>query len=505
MAGNGARVAEMPIVPVIAASDATGHGHAQGLKRALRLRDVALLYIAASLSVRWVATAAAAGPGSLIVWFFGLLGFFLPLAGCVMELSSRYPQEGGLYIWAREAFGDFTGFLTAWTYWMSNLPYFASILYFGAGAALFAAGERGHRLAASSAYFMTFAVVWLAVITLVNIVGLNAGKWLNNIGSSGAWLSVLVLVVLAGFAAVRFGVATRFTWAGMAPHLGLKDAIFWSTIFFAFSGAETGSFMAEEIQQPRKTIPRALLVAGLVLAAGYVAGTGALLVALPPGQVSGVDGFMHGAAVLCGRLGVPWLGVVMAGLLALSSIGGAASYLSSTSRLPFVAGIDLYLPPVFGRVHRKFGTPWVAIGVYGLAGMVVGALGQAGTSVRGAYDVMVSMTIITTFLPFLPLFAAMARVQSRPVGAEVMRVPGGRPVAAILAVVGFVSTAGTIVLSAIPADEEPNKPLALAKVLVSTLVLVGAGVVVFWIAQRKRKALLAAEAGSVQTGSAAKG
>ena len=371
-------MADMPVVAPIAAPDAE-HGHAQGLKRALRLRDVALLYIAASLSVRWVATAAAAGPGSLIVWFFGLLGFFVPLAACVMELSSRYPQEGGLYIWAREAFGDAAGFLTAWMYWMSNLPYFPSILYFGAGAALFGAGEWGHRLAASPMYFMTFAVVWLAIITVVNIVGLEQGKWLNNIGSSGAWLSVLVLVVLGAVAAARFGVATKFSWAAMAPHLSLKDAIFWSTIFFAFSGAETGSFMAEEIREPRKTIPRALLVAGLVLAVGYVAGTAALLVALPAGQVSGVDGFMHGAAVLCGRLGVPWLGVVMAGLLALSAIGGAASYLSATSRLPFVAGIDLYLPPVFGRVHRKFGTPWVAIGVYGLGGRRERACGARTT------------------------------------------------------------------------------------------------------------------------------
>ena len=94
-------------------TDAAGHGHAQGLKRTLRLRDVALLYIATTLSVRWVATAAAAGPSALVVWFFALVGFFVPLAASVMELSSRYPQEGGLYIWAREAFGDFAGFLSA--------------------------------------------------------------------------------------------------------------------------------------------------------------------------------------------------------------------------------------------------------------------------------------------------------------------------------------------------------------------------------------------------------
>ena len=484
-------MAEAPVTPEVAVVDAAGHGHAQGLKRTLRLRDVALLYIATTLSVRWVATAAAAGPSALVVWIFALVGFFIPLAASVMELSSRYPQEGGLYIWAREAFGDCAGFLSAWTYWMSNLPYFAAILYFGAGAALFAAGERGHRLAATPWYFMTFAVAWLAVITAVNVVGLNAGKWLNNIGSTGMWLSMVVLVLLAAVAAGRFGVATHFSAAALAPHLTVKNAAFWATIFGAFSGCETGSFMGEEIEEPRKTIPRALLVSGVALGLAYVLGTLALLVTLPPGQISEVDGFMQGTALLCGKLGLPWLGMVVAGLLVLGAIGGAAAYLSSTSRLPFVAGIDLYLPPVFARVHPRFRTPWVAIVVYGLAGMLMAALGQAGTSVRGAYDVMVSMTIITTCLPFLPLFAAMIRVQSRPAGPEVMRVPGKRPVAVTLGVMGFVTTTGTIVLSVFPAQEEPHKAMAVAKVLVLTALLVGAGAAVFAVGQRKRKRLLA--------------
>jgi amino acid transporter len=122
--------------------------------------------------------------------------------------------------------------------------------------------------------------------------------------------------------------------------------------------------------------------------------------------------------------------------------------------------------------------------------MVVAALGQAGTTVRGAYDVLVSMGIITYFIPYLFLFAAMAVLQRRPAGPDVQRVPGGRRVAVGLATLGFVSTAMTIVLSVIPGDEEPNKPLAVAKVLVSTVVLVGAGVAVFAIARRKRRKLL---------------
>jgi drug/metabolite transporter (DMT)-like permease len=122
--------------------------------------------------------------------------------------------------------------------------------------------------------------------------------------------------------------------------------------------------------------------------------------------------------------------------------------------------------------------------------MLMAALGQAGTSVRGAYDVMVSMTIITTFLPFLVLFAAMVRVQSRPVGPEVMRVPGRRPAALTLAAAGFVTTAVTIVLSVFPAEEETHKGVAVAKVLVATAVLVGGGVAVFAIGRKKRRKLL---------------
>jgi amino acid transporter len=463
---------------------------AQSLKRALRFRDLAAFYIVSGLSVRWIATAAAAGPSSLFVWIVALFGFFLPLAGSVFELSSRYPQEGGLYVWAREAFGDFAGFLSAWMYWMSNLPYFAAVLYFGAASALFVTGS-GHggpsaRLAASPLYFMTFAAVWLGIITAVNIVGLGAGKWLNNVGSFGSWLPIVMLIGLAAVAAHRFGSATQFSASALAPRFSMRDALFWSTLFFAFAGVESGSFMGDEIEKPRQTIPRALLFGGAVIAVGYIIGTIALLVALPAQQISGVDGFMRGAAGLCVRLGVPWLGIALALLVALNCIGGAASFLSSTSRLPFVAGIDRYLPPVFGRIHPRFRTPWVAIAVYGFAGILVAILGQAGTTVRGAYDVLVSMSIITYFLPYLVLFAAMARVQRKPASPEAQRVPGGRPVALTLAAVGFLSTAATIVFSVFPAPDDPHKVLSVAKVLASTAVLIVAGIAVFAVARWKK-------------------
>lgn len=460
------------------------------LKRAIGFRDLVLFYIVSGLSVRWVATAAAAGASTLVVWLLALCGFFIPLAASVLELSSRYPAEGGLYVWTREAYGDFSGFIAAWTYLMSNLPYFPAVLYFGAGSVLFAFGARGQHLSADSRFFLIFALGWLGFITLMNIVGVNAGKWLNNVSSLGSILPILLLIVLATISAAHYGSATNFTLHELIPRPSVKNAIFWSTIFFAFGGCEAGSFMGEEIKNPGRVIPRALLTGGSIFAAAYIAGTAALLVAPPSDAVHGVDGFMRGMMSLCTRVNVVWLAVPIALLLGLNAVGGAAAYLSSTSRLPFVAGIDCYFPPVFGHIHPRFKTPWVAIGTYGLAGMVVALLSQAGTSVRGAYDVLVSMSIIAYFIPYLFLFASMIRLQNRPAAPDVFRVRGGRPVAIALAVVGLLSTALTIILSVIPGDDEPNKLLAVAKVLISTAVLIGVGVAIFIVAERKRKRIL---------------
>ena len=178
----------------------------------------------------------------------------------------------------------------------------------------------------------------------------------------------------------------------------------------------------------------------------------------------------------------------MALLVALNAVGGAAANLSSTSRLPFVVGVDHYLPAAFGWIHPRYRTPWVAIAAYGAAGIVFAFLGQAGTSVRGAYDVLVSLAVISLFLPYLMLFAAMIRLQSEPAGPEVRRVPGGKLVAIALASLGLASTSVTIVLSLIPGADEANKPLAVAKVLGGTIVLIGAGVAVFLVERRKARA-----------------
>src|SRR5262245_13231090 len=142
------------------------------LKRTLSFRDLWLFYIATTFSLRWMATAAAAGPSALVIWIIAALGFFLPLVFTVLDLSSRYPEEGGIYEWTKRAFGPFSGFMTGWMYWSSNIPYFPSLLYFTAGNALFVGGPGWQAWSSNSAYFIAASMFGLTLAVVLNAVGL---------------------------------------------------------------------------------------------------------------------------------------------------------------------------------------------------------------------------------------------------------------------------------------------------------------------------------------------
>jgi amino acid transporter len=145
------------------------------LRRVLTFWDLVLYYSVTGFSLRWIATAAAAGPSALVIWIVAALGFFVPLVFTTLELSSRYPEEGGIYVWSKRAFGPFAGFITGWTYWGSNLPYLPGLLYFAAANALFIGGPAWQAWSSNSIYFIVVATVGLAIAVTMNVVGLNVG------------------------------------------------------------------------------------------------------------------------------------------------------------------------------------------------------------------------------------------------------------------------------------------------------------------------------------------
>ena len=381
--------------------------------------------------------------------------------------------------------------VTSLTYWMSNLPYFPAILFFAASSLLYLGGPM-KGLADSPLYFLAFTIVTLALITLMNVVGLNTGKWLNNLGAIGTLIPALILVALGLISFSRFGSATHFTAGAMMPRPGMKNLIFLSTIFFAFGGCESASFMGDEIREPRRVIPRSLFIAGIILAVGYIAGTFSLLVALPAESISGLSGFMTAIDL--------WHDISGCGLWSLpspcSSLSAALARPARTFRrlrgCPLLPGYTVTCPPRSAAFIRASVLRYVALISYGAAGILFGLLGQAGASVRGAYDMLVAMGVITYFIPYLFLFASAVRMQSQPPPPASFRLPGGTRTIVALASIGFLSTACTIVLSLFPAEDDEHPALTLSKVVIMTLVLLIAGVAIYRSSLRRHQPDIAA-------------
>jgi glutamate:GABA antiporter len=457
-------------------------------KKALGFRDLLLFYVVTGISLRWIATAASAGPSSIVIWIGAWLVFYTPLALSVVELSSRYPNEGGIYVWTKLAFGDFAGFITAWCYWSCNLPYFPAVLYFAASNALYMRHDSLGHLEHNPTFYIVFSLVALAAATLMNLVGLDVGTWLHNLGALAMWIPALIIILMGAIAFQRFGSATVFSVHTMIPSTQIKDMIFWSVLIYAITGCETASLMGDEIKNARRAIPWALFVAGVTVAFCYIVGTIGVLLALPAAEVGNLQGLMQAISSTAQK--IHWEAVIplAAFLIMISNVGAAGAYLAAGARLPYVAGIDRFLPPAFGALHPRWKTPWIGLLTQFLFGAIFIFLGQAGTSVKGAYDVLVSMGVITYFIPFLYLFAAMFKLQSQPAGLDVIRVPGGKPVARLVAIVGLLTTTATIAISVLPPPDEPNKPLAVLKIVGLSGLMVLMGVAIFY-RPRIRRAL----------------
>lgn len=464
------------------------------LHRVLGLRDVVLLNIAVVVGMRWLSTAAQLGPGSLVLWALGLMTFFIPLGMAVLELSSRIPGEGGLYLWAKAAFGDAHGFIAGWTYWVSNLVFFPSMLLFGAGVFVYVAGDRWLALAGSASFNGAYCLAALWGATLLNIVGLERAKWLPNIGAVATW-TVTVLVLLSGAVAWHlFGPATQFTPSNMAPDFGsLATFTTLATMALAYAGLELGPIMGGEIREPRNVMPRAILISAICIAAIYMAGTAALLVALPQEQIDIIGGIPQALAAVGARLGFPAFGPLTAALIVLANLGGLGAVLSGTARLPFVVGIDRYLPAPLAALHPKYGTPWVALLVQATITSLVLLAALSGSTIHEAFVVLLDMTVILSLMPLLYIFASLPVLRWRAAGRDdgITLVPGGAAGCWLAAAVGFSTTLFAIVTSAMPPAGSTDEGLFLLKVVGGSALLIAVGWT-FFVRGRRRARLLPA-------------
>jgi amino acid transporter len=340
-----------------------------------------LFNVAAVLGVQWIAASAHVGPTAIPLHISAALLFFIPSARVVTALSRRFPGEDGFPAWTRHAFGEWHGFLCAWSYWISVLLYLPGLLMAGAGMAAYALGPER---ADDRAFVVPLTLGMLWGVAAANLLGLHIGKWLNNAGAS--------LIYLAGLLVLGAGVAVWMRDGSATPlrldlGLGLDRVSFWAQIAFAYVGLELGTVMSGEVRNPERTVPRAVWISAAAVAGAYVAGTVSLLLVAQPEEIHPMTGIVGVAARAGERTGIPWLGGLIAGLLFAGVIGRFSTWAGGAARVP--AGL---------------GTPRTTLLVEAVACTVFVLFTQAGETLRAGWQVLTDMAILSTFLPFVYIF-----------------------------------------------------------------------------------------------------
>jgi len=420
------------------------------LIRALGRRDLVLLFVVAVFNLNVVPSIAANGGVTIWLWIISLLLFFWPQGIAVIELAHRYPGEGGVYLWAKEVFGDFHGFLSGWCYWTNNMLYVPTVMLYFVGVSVFAMGPGHAALADNKTFAMAASLLLLAVLTVLNIVGLGVGKWLNNLGAIGTFLAAAVLIGLGATIWSRFG--TTVTAADFRiPHDPWFVLNSFGVICFGLVGLELASVMGDEIKDPQKTLPGAVAWGGVLSGALYIGATLTLLVAIGKNDISVLQGIVQAVSHMAGKVGVAWIITPFALMLSLSIAGIGSAWMGGSARIPFVAGLDSYMPSWLGSVHPKYGTPYAALIVQAVVSLILIVINfYASGGVQETFQTMLSLAVVLQLVPFLYVFGALLRFARKDATGDRRY---GRGTLMFAGTSGLVTTFLGIVLAFFPAKQ----------------------------------------------------
>jgi len=424
--------------------------HQPHLKRVLGRFDLVLLFVVAVFNLNVVPSIAANGGVTVWLWIISLLLFFWPQGIAVIELAHRYPGEGGVYLWAKEVFGDFHGFLSGWCYWTNNMLYVPTVMLYFVGVSVFALGPSHQGLADNKTFALLTSVILLAVLTVLNIVGLGVGKWLNNVGAIGTGIAAAVLIGLGLVIFSRFG--TTITTADFRipanPRFVLNS---FGVICFGLVGLELASVMGDEIRDPQRTLPGAVAWGGVLSGLLYIGATLTLLIAVGKNDISVLQGIVQAVSHMAARVNVGWIVVPFAVMLSLSIAGIGSAWMGGSARIPFVAGLDSYMPSWLGKVHPKYSTPHAALIVQAIVSLILIVVSfVASGGVQEAFQKMLSAAVVLQLIPFLYVFAALLKFAFR---EREMRGRYGRGLLVFAGGSGLITTTLGIAMACFPAKQ----------------------------------------------------
>jgi glutamate:GABA antiporter len=430
------------------------------LRRQLSLRDLVLSQILCVVGSSWVGVAAGLGRAQMLFWIAAMLVFYVPLAASVIALNREMPLEGGLYVWARQAFGELGGFLTAWNLLVYALAVTATILYAIPTEISYLIGPAAAWLPENRLVSLVIVTCAVAAIALAALRGLELSKWIHNAGGIAMLAVFVALILLPAWGLLRHQPVHWAPFSFVMPPRNLRTlALFGQIMFGGLCGLEYIAILAGESRQAERTIGQSVWIASPVICAMFILGTASVVAYIPQNAIDFIAPIPQTMRAALGQTGIGNVIAMSAIVLVeLRLLGASSMIFTGATRLPMTAGWDELVPRWFTRLHPRWRTP--ANSILAMAGAVFAlvVLANVGVHAQEAFQVLGNASTTHYEIAYLAMFAVPLAGNA----ALRSRLPRWLK---WTSVAGLISTAFSLLISAYPFVTVVNASAYAAKIV----------------------------------------
>lgn len=479
-------------------SNPTAGGTPGGVKKpavkkaaTLSMWAMAILIITNIVSMRGLASQAEYGYTSIFYYVFAAVVFLVPYALVCAELASTYTKSGGLFRWCAEAFGPKWGWAAMYYDWQMVVIWFPAVLMFSAVSIAFIFWPESFDEKLSKNIIYTLVVV-LAVYWFCTFVTFRGQKSANALSTFGGLCGTIIpaaILIILGVVYLVMGKpihidSTQSFWPDFSK---FGNIVLAASIFLFYAGMEMQAVHVPSMKNPAKTFPQSVFVAVISILAIFVFGTLAIGFVVPAKDINLLASLFTAYTDLWSTIGLPWMGNVMAALIALGVLAQVSVVISAPSTGILQVGRAGYLPRGLQKVNKND----IQVPILWVQGIFVSILALALVvlpNVESAYQVLSQMSTIIYLVMVLIIYAAFIRLRrTEPNAKRGFKVPGGEFGKWFVSGLGMLGAIVAMVFSFIPPSQiQTGSPVVYVGILIigSALFIL----VPFWVFAKRKPA-----------------
>lgn len=443
------------------------------IKKPLSLLSLVAINVIAIDSLRTLPFSAVYGFSAVFYYLIAAITFFIPVSLVAAELATGWPETGGVYVWTREAFGKKVGLVTIWLQWFYNIVWYPTIMSL---IAVTIAYTINPALQNSKIYMLSVMMTVFWICTWINCLGMRAASWLSDISAIIGTIAPMLFIIMLGCVWVFQGhpIQIHFSTTSFFPDLSnIHNLVLLIAVLYGLVGMEMSASHAREVANPQRDYPKSVFYSMGVILLTLILGSLAIAIVVPAKQLNIVSGLLQAFELFFQAFHLMWLMPVMAVLIVLGAIGGAAAWMIGPSKGMLVACRDGLLPAALGRVSKN-NTPVRILILQGVIFTLLCSVFVLMPTVSSGFWALTDVTSILALLVYVVMFPAAIVLRYKfPNRARAFQIPGGKIGLWVTCLLGLSTCIFGVIIGFVPPAQIPVGSLLKYELIISIGVLLG--------------------------------